>query len=503
MHLRSHLGERRKTMLIGKKVRITLLLTAVVLLFGACGGAKLKLEPIAESENPTELVERLDRDITNARKDQVNVLSPTWFTSAETSLREAKAGLKQGDKISKIRKSISEGQARLKTAIDKAKLSRTNLADVIKGRSMARAAGATELGRDYVAAEEKFLELTRAVEKGSLRYAKKNGARVQEEFRQLELRAIKTQTLGEVRKLLDQARKRGDHKVAPKAYAVAQQRLKEADAFITKNPYKKEEMLKKASLALFMARRVQQVARQSQKIRGMQPEQITLLFEGDLHKISQKLSAPDMRDQPFETQVENIVGTIDALQQTRLFMSERDKSQQAEIESLKKQVAKLSGQTQAERDVKERLLAERRFNELFNTVQGYFEPREAETYKSGNQLVIRLKGIQFPVGKSVILPKNYTLLSKVQRAIRTLGDVDVVIEGHTDSTGSSELNEHLSEQRADAVRQYLVANETLSYDKIIAVGYGSIRPIAPNKTAAGRALNRRIDLIITPHFKIQ
>jgi outer membrane protein OmpA-like peptidoglycan-associated protein len=140
---------------------------------------------------------------------------------------------------------------------------------------------------------------------------------------------------------------------------------------------------------------------------------------------------------------------------------------------------------------------------LFNTVQGYFEPREAETYKSGNQLVIRLKGIQFPVGKSVILPKNYTLLSKVQRAIRTLGDVDVVIEGHTDSTGSSELNEHLSEQRADAVRQYLVANETLSYDKIIAVGYGSIRPIAPNKTAAGRALNRRIDLIITPHFKIQ
>jgi outer membrane protein OmpA-like peptidoglycan-associated protein len=490
-------------MLIGKKVIITLFLIATVLLFGACGGDKLKLEPIAKSENPTELVNRLDRDIANARKDQVNVLSPTWFASAEASLREAKSGLERGDKISKILTSISEGQAQLKTAKDKSKLSRSNLAEVIKGRSLARTAGATELGKDYAAAEERFLELTRAVEKGNLRYAKKNRARVQEDFRKLELRAIKIRTLGEVRKLLDQARKRGDYKVAPKSYAVAQQRLKEADVFITKNPYKKEEMHKKASLALFMARRVQQVARQSQKIRVMQPEQITLMFEGKLHKISQKLSAPDMRDQPFETQVENIVGTIDGLQQTRSFLSERDKSQQAEIETLKKQIAKLSGQTQAERDVKERLLAERRFNELFNTVQGYFEPREAETYKMGNQLVIRLKGIQFPVGKSVILPKNYTLLSKVQRAIRTLGDVDVVIEGHTDSTGSSELNEHLSEQRADSVRQYLVANETLSYDKIIAVGYGSIRPIAPNKTAAGRALNRRIDLIITPHFKIQ
>jgi outer membrane protein OmpA-like peptidoglycan-associated protein len=117
----------------------------------------------------------------------------------------------------------------------------------------------------------------------------------------------------------------------------------------------------------------------------------------------------------------------------------------------------------------------------------------------GNKLVIRLKGIQFPVGKSVILPQNYALLSKVQQTIRTLGEVDVVIEGHTDSTGSTQLNEHLSEQRADAVRQYLVANETLPYDKIIAVGYGSIRPIASNKTAKGRAMNRRIDLIITPH----
>jgi outer membrane protein OmpA-like peptidoglycan-associated protein len=490
-------------MLIGKKVMIMLVLTAMVLFLGACGGSKLKLEPIAKSENPTELINRLDKDISNARKDQVNVLSPTWFAKAEVSLREAKQGIDQGDKISKILNSISQGQAQLKTANDKSKVARSNLAEVIKGRSLARTAGATELGRDYANVEENFLELTKAIEKGNLRYAKKNRARVQEEFRRLELLAIKIRTLGEVRKLLDQARKNGDHKIAPESYAVAQKRLEEADAFITKNPYKKEEMHKKASLALFMAQRVHEVARQGKKIEDMAPEQITLMFEGNLHKIAQKLSAQDMRNQPFETQVENILGTIAALQHDRTFMIDIQKSQREEIDTLKERLAKLAGQSQAERDAKERLLAERRFNELFNTVQGYFEAYEAETYKMGNQLVIRLKGIHFPVGKSVILPQNYKLLSKVQRSIRTLGDVDVIIEGHSDSTGSAELNEHLSEQRADAVRQYLVANETLPYDKIIAVGYGSIRPIASNKTAKGRALNRRIDLIITPHFKIQ
>ena len=124
-----------------------------------------------------------------------------------------------------------------------------------------------------------------------------------------------------------------------------------------------------------------------------------------------------------------------------------------------------------------------------------------EVYKKQNQIIIRLKTMQFPVGKSVIIPDNYDLLSKVQRAIRTFGEPDVIIGGHTDSTGSEEVNEHLSQQRADAVRQYFVANETLPYEKIIAVGYGSMRPIASNATDSGRAMNRRIDVIITPEAK--
>ena len=66
----------------------------------------------------------------------------------------------------------------------------------------------------------------------------------------------------------------------------------------------------------------------------------------------------------------------------------------------------------------------------------------------------------------------------------------MVIEGHTDSTESDEVNEHLSQQRAEAVRQYLTANRTLPYDRIVAVGYGSMRPLASNQTAEGRAIKR-------------
>jgi outer membrane protein OmpA-like peptidoglycan-associated protein len=147
---------------------------------------------------------------------------------------------------------------------------------------------------------------------------------------------------------------------------------------------------------------------------------------------------------------------------------------------------------------KERLAAEKEFNQKFSQIQNYFNSNEAEVYKQGSQLVIRLKAIQFPVGKDIIMPNNYELLSIVQKSIRTFGEPDVVIEGHTDSTGSDEVNEHLSQQRAEAVQQYLVANRTLPYDRIVAVGYGSMRPLASNETAEGRAINRRIDVIVKP-----
>jgi outer membrane protein OmpA-like peptidoglycan-associated protein len=146
----------------------------------------------------------------------------------------------------------------------------------------------------------------------------------------------------------------------------------------------------------------------------------------------------------------------------------------------------------------QRLAVERKFNQRYVAVRTYFDLDEAEVYKQENQLVIRLKAMQFPVGKSVIMPENYNLLSQVQKAIRTFDDPRVIVEGHTDTTGSNEVNMLLSQQRAEAVRDYMIANQTLPPDSISAVGYGSERPLASNATSAGRAINRRIDILIIP-----
>ncbi|MCJ7541207.1 MAG: OmpA family protein [Desulfobacterales bacterium] len=485
-------------MVIGKKIFYRIVIIVLLLFVGACASTSPDVKPVAKSENPTDHVNRLENDLAAAYKNQLNVLAPTWFAKAESSLGKAKKGLEQGGKLSEVLGVVAEGQTQLQKAEEITKVTRITLADVIKSRDLARQAGAAKLGYDYTGAEQTFLSLTKAIEKGDLAYAEKRKAGLAETFRGLELRAIKDETLGEVRKLIKQAKNSKVDKIAPQSFEIAQNKLSEADAFITQNPYQKEMMHQKANDALFMSQRLLQIADQSEKFKNMKPEEMTLWMEKTLYEITAKLAATDMRNQPYEIQVKNILGSVDSLQKDRQFMFDKVKTLKSEIETKNSQIADLEGKTREQQVVKERLAAEKRFNQLFVEVQNLFSSDEAEVYKKGNSLIIRLIAIQFPVGKSVVMPDNYPLLSKIQQSIRTFGEPDVIIEGHTDSTGSNELNELLSQQRSESVRQYLLANKTLSYDRIVAVGYGSSKPLASNATEEGRAVNRRIDVIIKP-----
>ena len=470
-------------------------LLVVIFALAACGGRQLEVQSIPKSEHPQELVNKLDSQIALARNEKINVLAPTWFTKAESSLNEAKRLLDEGAELSKIFENIATGQAQLDRAQEIAKVSTATLPEAIEARELARKAGAAGLGKDYTAVEEEFLELTHAIEKENLGYAQRNQAEVAEKFRQLEIRAIKVSTIGQVRNLLRAAEKQESDKIAPASYTAAKNKFTEADRFITENPYQKEQMSALANEALFLARRHMEIAKETIKLQQMTPEQIALNMEDLLYQTSSRLAAPDMRDRSFEQQLDNIMATISAQRADQVFTTKKIKEQQLEITDLQQKIASLEGQS---RQQQERLTAQKQLNQLFSEVRGYFEPHEAEVYKRENQLIIRLKTIEFPVGQSVIMPSNYALLSKVQRAIRAFGEPDVIIGGHTDSTGPEPINEHLSQQRAEAVRQYLVANGILPFDKIISVGYGSMRPLASNSTEKGRAMNRRIDVTISP-----
>ena len=113
-------------------------------------------------------------------------------------------------------------------------------------------------------------------------------------------------------------------------------------------------------------------------------------------------------------------------------------------------------------------------------------------------VVITLSGsVLFATGKWELLPVAQSKLADVAKAVKDQGYKSITVEGHTDSRGSASKNRELSLKRANSVRSFLIS-KGLKGARIKAVGIGEDRPVATNKTAEGRANNRRVELIVVP-----
>lgn len=125
---------------------------------------------------------------------------------------------------------------------------------------------------------------------------------------------------------------------------------------------------------------------------------------------------------------------------------------------------------------------------------------EAEVVRDGDKVYVALpSGILFDTGKAVLKTSAKESLSKAAVTLKG-SETYIVVQGHTDSTGSDAINQPLSERRADQVRDFLVSNG-VPPSRMSSVGYGSSRPAVANDTDANRALNRRVQLEISPNAK--
>lgn len=119
-----------------------------------------------------------------------------------------------------------------------------------------------------------------------------------------------------------------------------------------------------------------------------------------------------------------------------------------------------------------------------------------QTRDTARGLIVNMPDVLFDFNKYTLKPEARERLAKVSGIIEAYPGLRLQVEGHTDSIGSDEYNLHLSEKRADSVRAYLVSNGVRP-DSVTAEGFGKADPIADNATAAGRKLNRRVDMIVS------
>jgi len=167
-----------------------------------------------------------------------------------------------------------------------------------------------------------------------------------------------------------------------------------------------------------------------------------------------------------------------AVAQQQIAMSETEKARQAAAESDRMRL-KAEGDREA---LRKQLL------DQFNLI--------LETRDTARGLIVNMSDVLFDTGKYNLRPAAREKLARISGIVLSHPGLKLEVEGHTDSVGSDSFNQTLSEQRANAVREYLTSSG-ISPTLVTAKGFGKTMPVASNDTAAGRQQNRRVELVVS------
>ena len=108
--------------------------------------------------------------------------------------------------------------------------------------------------------------------------------------------------------------------------------------------------------------------------------------------------------------------------------------------------------------------------------------------------------ILFEIDSADLDPTSRNSLDQISGVLKDYPKTAIVVQGHTDSTGSERHNQALSERRSDSVRRYLIGRSVAS-ERLISIGYGEKNPVASNDTTEGKRLNRRVDILLKARAK--
>jgi outer membrane protein OmpA-like peptidoglycan-associated protein len=161
---------------------------------------------------------------------------------------------------------------------------------------------------------------------------------------------------------------------------------------------------------------------------------------------------------------------------------------QAELEQKRAEAERMQQELERQRAAAER--ARERAEELRSEFVAQLQTRE-----TSQGIVLTMGGVLFATDRDTLLPGARRLVGRVAQYLNEFPDRPIEVAGHTDSVGSDEYNQGLSERRAESVAE-LLRDEGVAAERIRARGYGESQPVAPNTNLAGRQQNRRVEIVL-------
>lgn len=474
------------------------MLRLIVGLLALSGGVQA-----AQDLDSAALAAALDK----ARTEQVDALAPTNFAAAVEARDAAVKDAGRGRNADKVRARVQEGEAALRRATTSAAAARQLLGSVIKAREDALAAEAPKFASQaWQKAAERFRDAMEANEKNDTKNAQRRAAEAEVLLREAELIAIKGGILDEARTLIARADEAKVGKLAPRSLQAAKRYLAEADQEIQRNRYDVSQPRKLAAQARYEARHATYLAQLIERVQKEEGddqagiEALILSWEEPLKQIASEMELAAQFDKgmqaPMQEINEHAGQQAQEVRRLKQELADRDDQLTALNTQVQRLESRLGGVSEERVSLQRRVDAQERLRTSVAALESSFTADEARVVRQGDDIVLSLLGIKFPSGRSTIDANSAALMKKVQQGLALFPGASISVEGHTDANGSDSTNLILSQDRADAVRQYLVSNFGINPEKVSSVGYGEARPVATNETPAGRTRNRRIDLVI-------
>lgn len=443
---------------------------------------------------------------------RAELLAPRTYAKAGDALKDLQKDLNGKAKPDRIQKRQGEAQQAFAKVSQVVALSNKTLQTVIKAYDDAVAAGANQSQGDaWNKAEQRFKSAVGEVESNSLDSARKKGAEAEVMLRDVELAAIKNSILGEARALIAKGRASKMSEVVPRSFAVAEQQLNLAEQQLSRNRYDMAEPKQLAAQAVYEARHAQYLFELINAAKAGEKTQVAetqwLALEPPLRELNGELGVPSQFDHGYLDALKDARAKVLQQQQDLIAARQLVRDREQEIADLKGQITdtnatlkrmetRLGGESEERLALQKKLSTQERLRDNVARIEAMFNSNEGRVFRQGGTMTISLTGISFRSGKSTIEPDSFALLAKLGQAIQLFPDAPLTVEGHTDNQGSDSANLLLSQDRADAVRQYLVSNLGINAEKVSSIGYGKSRPVSNNDTEAGRARNRRIDVVM-------
>jgi len=478
--------------LFSNRVGLFPMLAAVLFMLGSV--VLVTSTSVAQQDIKKSLFKNADEALQLAQEKQAELYAPKAFLEGMKRYKEAEVDLRKGKNLDDIRKKLKEAEVHFKKAAEATEVAAVFFAAVAAARNDALRAEVTNYATEsWNKAERKFEEAARTLEGGDAKGAKSKGGEVETMYRMAELEAVKTHYIQGAWSSLQRAEDMDVQDHAPKTLEKARHLVQKAEGLLTKNRYDTDQARQLAQQAEYEAVHAIYLSETIKRLKANDNsfEDVLLAGEGPLHKIAAMLDMTAQFHQGLDIPAQQIAEVIEKLQ------DENIKCAQARGE-MEQRLLKLGSK---EEELREEVQWQRIRREKMDRISASFSRAEGNILLDGENVIIRLYGLSFPVGKSTIEPQYFSLLTKVQNAFAEFPDCRVIIEGHTDSQGSDVANQRLASERAEAVKQYILANTNISSGRIEAIGYGESRPIASNETLEGRAKNRRIDVVIQPAGK--